>query len=219
METVMAIPLFLVLFGGIFWVGDLILARDKLVVADRYAAWNAGNRHRLDKGGIQGEIQDNFFDPNRVGDQPVEGIDYEAGPLDFWSTPFGATVRLKVVMPIWTRGWLSSSDWAGEGWTGARIPQEEVRYTGRAYEAVPATSHHVVYMRTLYGTMAHRTWEPIELADKSRPWDGDVARSPWAMDGSLGGTSPGGLVTVPAPPNPPAGYEHDRHDRYEDWSI
>jgi len=64
METVIVIPLFIVLIGGTFWLGDLILAKQKLVVADRYAAWNAGNRHRGGTGGIQGKIKDNLFKGN-----------------------------------------------------------------------------------------------------------------------------------------------------------
>ncbi len=77
METVLAIPLFLVLIGGIFWLGELMLAKHQLAAADRFAAWNAGNRHTNDAGDIQAKLQDEVFPPERVGDQQIESIDFE----------------------------------------------------------------------------------------------------------------------------------------------
>jgi len=215
MELVIVIPIYLVIIGGTMWLGDLILAKQKLVIADRYAAWNAGNRHRADGGGIRGEIQDNMFDPTRVGDQVVEDILYEAGPLDVYQTPVGATVPLTLTMPVWSRGWLS----AGVSWGGYGIPDQSPTFKGRDDEVVADPSHHVVFMRTMYGTYAYRTWEPIELADVSRPWQHDVYNQDWTTVGDLSPTSIGSIKSPPGAPSPPSGYEHERHDAFEDWSI
>ncbi len=77
METVIAIPLFLVLIGGMFWLGELMLAKHKLVASDRFAAWNAGNRHGNGTGGIDAKLKENMFATDQVGDQEIAGIDYE----------------------------------------------------------------------------------------------------------------------------------------------
>ena len=37
LETVLAIPLYMILLGGVLWVGDLIVTRQQLVIADRPA--------------------------------------------------------------------------------------------------------------------------------------------------------------------------------------
>jgi len=46
METVLTMPLLLVLLGGVMWLGQLQINRARLAVADRYMAWNLANRHR-----------------------------------------------------------------------------------------------------------------------------------------------------------------------------
>jgi len=48
METVLAMPLLMVLLGGVMWLGQLQINRARLAVADRYIAWNVANRHRGD---------------------------------------------------------------------------------------------------------------------------------------------------------------------------
>lgn len=78
METIMVIPLFVVLIGGIFWLGELILAKHKLVNADRFSAWTAGNRHADSGAGeIKGKLQENIFPEEQVGDQRVTGVNLQ----------------------------------------------------------------------------------------------------------------------------------------------
>ena len=75
METILVIPLFVVLIGGIFWLGEVILAKHKLVNADRFAAWTAGNRHAdSGPGAIKGKLQNNIFPKKNVGDQNVTAV-------------------------------------------------------------------------------------------------------------------------------------------------
>ena len=77
METVIAIPLFLVLIGGLFWLGELTLARHRLTASDRFAAWNIGNRHLEGAGSIQPDLEEHMFNPERVGQQTIVSIDYQ----------------------------------------------------------------------------------------------------------------------------------------------
>ena len=88
MELVIAIPLFVVLLGGTMWVGDIILAKQKLAIADRFAAWSGGNRHRPDKASIKDDIQKLFFPNAKVGDQRVDRVQYASEPLKNWSSIF-----------------------------------------------------------------------------------------------------------------------------------
>lgn len=108
LETVIAIPLFMTLIGGMLWIGDLVFAKQRLVIADRYAAWNTGNRYRQVGGAlIRQEIQDNFFsgDP----DKTVEVDAPNAPPTRWWYEVYGG-VDLDMTMPVWIQGWMAVGD-------------------------------------------------------------------------------------------------------------
>lgn len=217
LETVLAIPLYLILLGGTMWIGELMLAKVKLVVADRYATWNGGNRHRLDKGGIMGEIQDNFFNPAQVGDEEVVNIRYEHGivPPPLWDAPFGATVDLLVTAPAWTEGWLAS----GVMYEGVTKVPNSVVFSGRDDEVVSAPSHHAVIMRTLFGDYAYRIWSPRQIADPDlMPWNEHIRLEPWTQTGFLHPTDAGQMQEVSGLPSPPSGDDYTRFSQYEDWS-
>ena len=47
METILVIPVLLVVLGGVLWLGQLQINRARLLVADRHMAWNLANRHRF----------------------------------------------------------------------------------------------------------------------------------------------------------------------------
>lgn len=137
MEAVLVIPLYLIVFGGIMWVGDIVQTRQRLLVADRYAAWNFGNRHA--PGGYDaGTIHQRFFrsDP----DKQIVGIDFNS--TDYvWSWFVTGLVKMKINMPPWTRGWIN----AGSGLYRTDAPQEEFDLTGRCFNGP-----HGVVMRTQY---------------------------------------------------------------------
>jgi len=218
LETLIVIPLYLLLLGGMLWLANIILAREKLVVADRYAAWNAGNRHRKAKGGIQGEIVNAMFDPNRVGDQQIQAITYQAYAAQdsTWSTPVGATTDLKIKMAIWTESWLRGSP----TWTGTTPLPAESAFKGRK---VPGqASLHALIMRTTFSTVDYRTpqWLPRELTPYDPwPWRDDVALAPRPGVADLSDVNPSFLGQVPSPPSPPhSGFLHTRFGRYVGWS-
>jgi hypothetical protein len=213
LETLLVLPLYLVALGGMLWIGDIKLARQKLVVSDRYAAWNAGNRHRSSKSGIDGEIRHAFFRFEEIGRQSLAGVAYEGGEAIAWSAPVGAAVTLRMAMPEWTRGWLAGSAL----WSAAAAPAGAETLTGRRVEQA---SRHVVLMRNRYGEAAYRSprWLPAMLADWSRPWDEYVWREPWPATDDLKGMSADGLRPYTRAPSGPAGYEHRRHGGYVRWS-
>ena len=213
LETLLVLPLYLVVLGGMFWIGDIKLARQKLVAADRYAAWNAGNRHRLDKGGIENEMQTAFFLEAEVGDQDLVATVYEGGLSTGWSAPVGSTAVLRMRMPEWTRGWLAGSP----GWEGVAGLEPSETVVGRS---VPQQSRHAVLMRTRFGSRAFRSpdWTARMLADFGRPWDPHVWNEPWPALEELAAMPASGLLfPATGPPGPP-GYEHERHPAYIEWS-
>jgi len=113
METLMVIPLFTVLLGGMIWIADLYLARHRLTTADRYAAWNAGVRHRGAGPDPQAEIQTRFFEADPF--ERVQAIEVTRQAVGTWYNVTSARMPIRVIMPIWTRGWLAVADLAQEG--------------------------------------------------------------------------------------------------------
>lgn len=51
----------MILLGGIFWMGDLIVTRQQLVIAERYVAWNKGLRYDGKVGIDTGTLHRYFF--------------------------------------------------------------------------------------------------------------------------------------------------------------
>lgn len=223
MELVLSISLFLVLVGGTMWVGELYLARNKLMIADRYAVWNGGNRHFKAKGFIQGTIQEELFPPERVGSQEIAGITWERGPAERWYFPVGSTVLLVAEMPMWTRGWLASGAW----WTPPRFPYPVRVFTGRDEDAADPPSHAAMMVRSKHGEEAYRTWHPRDLVgirgimpppNPSAVWNLHVYREPWPELSEMQGSSAGDMAFNPPPPPPVTGTEYRRFNTYETWS-
>ena len=208
----MVIPVFFVVIGGIFWVGELLLSKQKMLMADRYAAWQAGNRHKMNKGTILSDVQNTFFRHEEVGDQFIDGIKYQAVDPTTWYTPVGATAILWVQSPEWTKGWLAGSP----TWEGVVPPKDLVKQMGRDPNQA---SHHVLLMRNRFGDFAYRSpfWTPKQLADWGWPWHKLVYLDKWPRVNELFDFAPQGLL-ISATPGGPPGYTYERHSAYVDWS-
>ncbi len=209
MELVIAIPLFVVLLGGMMWLGDLALAKHKLVSADRLAAWNRGNRQEQPAlGEIKSRLQNWLFPAAQVGRQPITAIRELAGANRLWSEGRGATAVLRPEMPEWARGWLR----AGVAWDGGRQPATTVQLMGRDVEG---DGHHRVLTRTRAGVPAAfpRNWTARALADEQRPWSPNVYQEPWPEN--LDSIAASGWSHSGAP----QGYRHQpRYGQYRSWS-
>jgi len=121
LETVIAIPLLVLLVGGIMWIGQLMHDKQKLVVADRYVAWNAGNRH----GGQWADVQQRFFETSTPDTASV--LQPQRGDAKNWWHGVFAYVDLAVTMPSWTRGWLVDTYAATYATTAHERPPSNLR--------------------------------------------------------------------------------------------
>ena len=102
METVIAIPIFLLLIGATIWLGDLSLDRQRLLMSDRYAAWNKGNRH----GAVNPtpfDIASKLFNKDDWVD--IKDVKIKAKDKG-WYKEVEATTKAKISMPDWTRGMI-----------------------------------------------------------------------------------------------------------------
>jgi ribosomal protein S17E len=151
METVIVLPLFLVLLGGIQWIGQLIYDKQRMVVVDRYVAWNMGNHWRAQdewKGNAQaaglkltGEAQD-FF-PNKQLDE-IKVFTPNTVSINGWVWQSSAGMQITAHMPDWTRGLLTMK--LG---TNFSVVETNVALTGRNVKnAVGTYIGHVVYMKS-----------------------------------------------------------------------
>ena len=100
METVIALPIFMALIGGIMWSGQLIYEKQKLLVADRYVAWNYGNRFAKN----YNDVPAKFFDQS-TSDTVASTQTKELKSSPWWHEVQGS-VEVDPKMPDWTRGWF-----------------------------------------------------------------------------------------------------------------
>ena len=170
METVIVIPLYMILLGGIFWIGDLMVARQRLVVADRYVAWNKGLRYD-DKGQTDaGTVRRLFFSQADGSANPYQRPTASDGRIDAvydWSHKASGQVRLDMRMPEWTRYLFN----AGQVMYDSGVPDEQA--SGMQGRDKPA-QRHVVLMRT------REKAKPDEIRNRyGVKGSGEVARK-WA---------------------------------------
>jgi hypothetical protein len=123
LETVIVIPLYMMLLGGMLWIGELMMAKQKLVIADRYAAWNIGNRYRElpDTVGLKQEVQDRFFVNNEA---TVHAFgDNISPPPNKWAVRASAGVPVdSIPMPLWIQGFLAVGETMWQVADAEKIP-------------------------------------------------------------------------------------------------
>ena len=135
METILVLPLYMILLGGILWIGDLMVARQSLVMADRYVAWSYGSRHNpgmFDSGTVHAR----FFEDSSV--KTVTGTPTSHEDFD-WIRKATGQAKLTMRMPDWTRFMFN----AGQVMFGTGEPLDNLDLIGRSI-----SGGHTVLMRT-----------------------------------------------------------------------
>ena len=160
LETLLVIPLYLVLIGGTLWIGDLILSRQRLVGADRYGAWNAANRHR-NSPNLRKEIQDHLFEKDTQDLNLQTVFNPRIRPKkdrQVWWHERKARVPFRIRMPPLTSGWIA----AGDAVWDVRAKQKSRRAAtlyGR-YSKRDRPGDHDILMRSPFSTTDYfRNWQ------------------------------------------------------------
>ena len=105
METILVIPLFIAFFSGIFVLGDLMLGRNRLTAADRFAVWLAGCRFAdMDDGEIKSAASDSFFGSGAFADGTrLQSFKSKKERVNWYALVRG-TGELKITLPVWAAG-------------------------------------------------------------------------------------------------------------------
>lgn len=226
METLIVIPLYLVLIGGTMWIGDLLLARQRLLGADRYAAWNNGNRHRT-IAPVKREIKEYFFPRSqtkdvrgryeKVGRIYTERRSNSRGNRKKWWNEKTARVQLKINMPAWTQGWMEAGD---ELWGIRRRKKTDTRHKiyGRyvAGKFREKEADHLILMRTPFSDRdyfrnrdGNYLADPCRYGPRSDIWFKAV-NEPWPYQkGSRRGVTD----------RRQEGMDYERFGQYQTWST
>ena len=207
METVLVIPLYLVLLSGIFWLGDLSLLRAKSTFFDRLAAWSSGNRHEKGSGVQAEQLQQDFLNPDQVGKQEVTSVRTDsASSGEAWSRIVSATVEAALEPPLWTQSWRSggllmlNSGGSGGG-------EETLQKTTLRSREIKEEWMHRVLMRTNQKYREEVT--PQDLAERVE-WRSRVYDATWPSEWTGEQNSPvsGGSPCL----------KYERHQAYVQWS-
>ncbi len=171
METVVALPLYFMLLGGIFWIGDLVLARQRTAIADRYLCWNRANAHvssSFSLDGLSDDIGERLFGSYVLDRIELGSYGLRVSPLSHsWSSSSFGVVTAKLQMPIWTRGLLATQQVHGpEENQLERVLLDEQTVAGRVVQGQGSLLPlwHVIFSRNDYPDR-YKPSTASELAD------------------------------------------------------
>jgi hypothetical protein len=110
LEVVLLFPLYMFMAGILLWLGEVSYGKQHLFVADRYMAWNIGNRHRMTGGNwtttdICMELESRLFPAGHftLETQSVGGLH----PTNKWWLEASAGVSIDVSAPNVVAGLLN----------------------------------------------------------------------------------------------------------------
>jgi len=170
MEFVVVAPLYLVLLGGMFILGELMLERIRMHIGDRYVVWMGGSRFCPTKV-VDGkkEVDDEWlgkslrplFARSIGGDAAVDfqvdrGDDDSVQINGFMSLYMGGVTNMTVSLPGWATGMMSATSASG----GENDNATSAEYSERQYN--------VNYFRTyvfLRDEAAERLSKDVDAAE------------------------------------------------------
>lgn len=231
MEFLLVMPIYFVLFGGTFWIGELFIHRQKLLQLDRNATFHAGIRH--DRGSMSMAILNRFYfdtdkDPGFDISKMTEWKQMRALKADQdrypWLMVVGGKASLKTPLPPWTKGWLNVETL----WKSMILKATQIKV-----ETTPLTSNNemtynflsAALMRTKGGEGGYRSWHPRQLCDESSVpvtsavWHQKVynADDPYKTLQQFRSTL-SSLENDTAKPTAPSRRDYERYEMYWTWS-
>jgi len=180
LETLLVLPIYMVLLGGIFWIGELAFTRHTLLSADRLAAWSMGNRlAHQSEGQVESLLKnEKIFEEAREQELEVkDGKSDLLGDVSWWKRSHAyaqATQRI----PVWAEGWYAASWQEGDADVEAETEHSDTEMLLRGRTNIPGgfieiadivgeigcpTEGHVVLMRTKDGlaNLARNTFKVL----------------------------------------------------------
>lgn len=229
MEFLLVMPIYFVLFGGTFWIGELFLHRQKLLQLDRNAAYHAGIRH--DRGSISMSTLGLFYFGLPTGfDSPtlIEGKQMRALKTDKdeypWAMAVGGKSSMRAPLPPWTKGWLNVETL----WNSMTLQMTEIQV-----ETTPLTANnemtynflHAALMRTKGSERDYRTWHARQICDEgglpvfSAVWNEKVyqADDPFKTVQQFR-SNLNSLENDTSAPTAPTRRDYERYNMYWRWS-
>lgn len=190
METVIAIPLFMLLIGGTIWIGQLSYDKQKLVITDRYVAWNVGDRHPL--GAETMNVQDRFFGGSQTEKVTVETT---PGSANRWGQESWGGVDLEVKTPPWTFGFLLAGQGSSGGGSAAETQVPLLRGRDIPDWRNPDTGElryrgHVVLMRSGQNGVRESGVSANQPLPGGYADVGDALKEPWPEEAGKQRTAP-----------------------------
>ena len=181
MEFLLVMPIYFVMIGGIFWIGELLLNRSNLLVADRLAVGHWGTRHdwdndkrKRDDNTMLMRLNIYLFDTlNRLSETAFVTDVVQSRAMchnDFsWTQTVGGKTSLFATQPSWTLHWLKQGEdkWRAELQSSQLLPVSMKNASGNISDMNANISEYnflnVSLMRTKLGETAYRSWKPGRL--------------------------------------------------------
>lgn len=125
MEFIIVFPIYLVLFGGVFMIGDMAIKTTRLASADRTRSFDVAAKppaNTIDSTGWQA-IEEYLFPSTVIQEDNVSEISYRyhvqgSGFLGPWTATVGAKAKDSYRLAPWTRGWLKFTNYFFEDTVG-----------------------------------------------------------------------------------------------------
>lgn len=176
MEFLLGLPIYFALLGGVFQVGELLLARTNVFMSDRVAVAAAGSRYDSNYNSMWSYLN-SYLLGSKSGNSvsAIQFYEHLHHPNYSWSGTLGGRTSLRIPTPQWTASWLNYSDKIlpkmnnslpvvyGDSIVVARLPQNKQEY------------NYVTLMRTKKGESGYRALRPAGLCYEELP----VINSMW----------------------------------------
>ncbi len=202
MEFIIVFPIYLVLFGGVFMIGDMAIKTTRLASADRTRAFDVAATPQTgqDPNDSLGwrQIKDKLFPATSIREDDVQSEWYRhygnshrifKGP---WTVTVGAKVKDVYKLAPWTKGWLAfakyflsdatSTDFSTLGEIGSLMDGGQVTMYTKDRNT-PIYKNYSTFRRTRFYDSAKLKQRyramPLQLRDAGRLVDGVAGSASW----------------------------------------
>jgi hypothetical protein len=203
MEFILVVPIYILLFGGTFWIGELLMAQNMRQNSMRSAVWSHGLREDRPGGTL---VQMLMMDPN-VNNWTSETLPgtmnqgrYLANPEQSWTQVVGGTYNVNYVRSSWTEGWFEFARGVFNGTTWSPLPLPSAGSTRYEHQVVMRTKggDAQTAIRKRWPVTAHLAYENDVIPVQSAVWL-KVVKEAYPYDGAVNLADVGDTFNYSAP--------------------